>query len=292
MLTLGLRRLIQRAAPLAQFRARFSAQRQSLRFNTTQAAPSYKPKRESYLTPTMVLLGTVPFFTLGLGTWQLQRLQWKVALIDELEEKLQLSAIGLPKRINLAVLPEFIFRRVYLRGTWDHAHSMLVRPRTREGVHGANVLTPLIREDGTTLIIDRGFISKDFDLSSIPQETGTVEVLGMLRTSEARNTFTPDNHPERGEWYWKDLDAMADYAGGAEANVQPVLVEQIFDGHEGEAAARMSRGIPVGRPARVDLRNSHLSYVITWYSLSVFTAVMFVRVMLNKKRSRGRSMPR
>lgn len=105
---------------------------------------------------------------------------------------------------------------------------MLVGPRTRDGVHGANVLTPLIREDGSTIIVDRGFISKDFDLQSMRQENGEVEFLGMLRTSQVRNNFTPDNHPERGEWYWKDLDSMAEYAGGANANVQPVLVEEIF----------------------------------------------------------------
>jgi surfeit locus 1 family protein len=105
---------------------------------------------------------------------------------------------------------------------------MLVGPRTRDGVHGANVLTPLIREDGSTIIVDRGFISKEFDLQSIPQDNGEVEFLGMLRTSQVRNTFTPDNHPERGEWYWKDVDAMAEYAGGTSAQVQPVLVEEIF----------------------------------------------------------------
>jgi len=124
------------------------------------------------------------------------------------------------------------------------------------------------------------------------QENGVVEFLGMLRTAQERNTFTPDNHPERGEWYWKDLDTMAEFAGGPNANVQPVLVEEIFEGHEGEASTRLSKGIPVGRPAKVDLRNAHLSYVITWYTLSFFTAVMFVRVLFNKQKSRGRRMPR
>ncbi|KAF7311055.1 SURF1-like protein [Mycena chlorophos] len=283
--------LLRRPLPLRRFTPRLRASKPPTRFNSTET-PEFNPKREPWLTPTMVLLGFVPIFTLGLGTWQLQRLQWKVALIDELEEKLQLQAISLPKRINLAVLPEFVFRKVSLRGKWDHDHSMLIGPRTREGVHGANVVTPLVREDGTTVLVDRGFIPKELDLNSIQKETGEVEVLGMLRTSETRNTFTPDNLPERGEWYWKDVEAMAEYAGGTEANVQPVLVEEIFEGHEGEASARLMKGIPVGRPARVDLRNSHLSYVITWYSLSVFTAVMFVRVMLNKGRSRGRHMPR
>ncbi|KAJ6575324.1 mitochondrial protein required for respiration [Mycena capillaripes] len=262
-----------------------------LRLNTSDAS-TYSPRRAPWITPTMILLGFVPIFTLGLGTWQLQRLKWKVALIDELEEKLQLPPLSLPKRINLSVIPEFVFRKVFLRGEWDHAHSMLVGPRTREGVHGANVLTPLIREDGSTVIVDRGFISKEFDLQSIPQDDSEVEFLGMLRTSQVRNTFTPDNHPERGEWYWKDLDTMAEYAGGANANVQPVLVEEIFEGHEGEASARIAKGIPIGRPAKIDLRNAHLSYVITWYTLSLFTAMMFVRVMLNKQKIRGRAMPR
>ena len=57
---------------------------------------------------------------------------------------------------------------------------------------------------------------------------GEVEALGMLRTSQSRNSFTPDNHPDEGVWHWTDVDAMANYAGGERADVQPVFVEQIF----------------------------------------------------------------
>lgn len=38
----------------------------------------------------------------------------------------------------------------------------------------------------------------------------------------------------------------------------------VAEGHAGEAETRLKKGIPVGRPATVDLRNAHLSYVITW----------------------------
>lgn len=159
---------------------------------------------------------------------------------------------------------------------------MLLSPRVREGVHGVHVVTPLVRENGSTILVDRGFVSNDF-LSSInsEEEMGEVEVLGMLRTSQPRNTFTPNNEPEKGLWYWTDVDKMAEYAGGEAANVQPVFVEQIFgelatsykfryaqnissEGHAGEANTKLSKGIPVGRAPTVDLRNSHLSYVITW----------------------------
>jgi len=60
----------------------------------------YKLRKESYFTPTMMLIGVMPVFTFALGTWQLKRLKWKINLIDELEEKLQLQPLSLPSHIK------------------------------------------------------------------------------------------------------------------------------------------------------------------------------------------------
>lgn len=160
---------------------------------------------------------------------------------------------------------------------------MLLGPRVRDGSQGYHVITPLVRPDGSTVLVDRGFVTKEaVEKGAVHKETGEVEVLGMLRTSQARNTFTPDNHPDKGQWYWTDVDTMAEFAGGAAAGVQPVFIEQIFgksnfneqaifsdslpstEGYAGEAGARLSQGIPLGRQATVDVRNSHMSYVLTW----------------------------
>jgi surfeit locus 1 family protein len=86
---------------------------------------------------------------------------------------------------------------------------------------------PLIRENGSTVLVDKGFVSRQF-VNSLPEVEGEVEILGLLRTSQKRNLFTPDNKPAEGEWYWADVDKMAEYAGGEKAGVQPVLVEEIF----------------------------------------------------------------
>jgi len=256
------------------------------------ATSSYAARKLSLSSPTILLLGFIPIFTFALGTWQLQRLQWKINLIDELEEKLQRDPILLPKRINVSVIPEFAFRRVLLRGHWDHAHAMLLGPRVRDGTHGYHVITPLVRTDGTTVLVDRGFIAKDFADNYVHDEEGEVQVLGMLRTTHERNSFTPDNQPAEGKWYWADINSMAELAGGETADVQPVFIEQIFDGHAGDAAALLSKGIPIGRSATVDVRNAHLSYVITWYSLSAFTALMLGRVIVKRRAKPGRPMPR
>jgi len=42
----------------------------------------------------------MPIFTFGLGAWQIQRLQWKLELIDELESKLKKEPLDLPKNIE------------------------------------------------------------------------------------------------------------------------------------------------------------------------------------------------
>jgi surfeit locus 1 family protein len=89
---------------------------------------------------------------------------------------------------------------------------------------------PLVRSDGTTVLVDRGFVSNDA-IEKFSKAIATDEdvlVQGMLRVSQVRSNFTPDNHPERNEWYWIDVNAMAEHAGGEKANVQPVFVEEIF----------------------------------------------------------------
>lgn len=71
----------------------------------------YKARRESWMKPTIILLGIMPIFTFALGTWQLQRLKWKINLIDELEEKLQLQPLHLPANIKFSRFPtrQFLF---------------------------------------------------------------------------------------------------------------------------------------------------------------------------------------
>lgn len=118
-----------------------------------------------------------------------------------------------------------------MSGKWDCDRAIIVSPRTRDGTAGYHIIVPLVRPNGTTVLVDRGFVSKEaFGKFSnrVVHADEEVFVQGMLRVSQVRNAFTPDNHPEKGEWYWIDVDAMAEHVGGEKANVQPVLVEEIF----------------------------------------------------------------
>jgi len=48
----------------------------------------------------MIVLGSIPIFTFALGTWQVQRLKWKISLIDELTEKLEREPLVLPNKVK------------------------------------------------------------------------------------------------------------------------------------------------------------------------------------------------
>lgn len=40
-----------------------------------------------------------------------------------------------------------------------------------------------------------------------------VQIVGVTRSSEPRNSFVPDNNPAKDEWYWLEVPAMAKAAG-------------------------------------------------------------------------------
>lgn len=67
----------------------------------------------------------------------------------------------------------------------------------------------------------------------------------------------------------RDLDTMS-----RQLETEPVFIEA--------AAGSSVQGGPIAGQTRVTLRNEHFSYIITWYSLSAFTAYMWYRNVLKK----------
>lgn len=103
---------------------------------------------------------------------------------------------------------------------------MLLGPRIHEGQDGFFVVTPLDRggEGASSVLVNRGWISKKLRRQADRKEglpMGDVTVEGLLRAPWKRNIFTPDNRPEKGEFYFPDIDQMAELTG-----CQPVWIEE------------------------------------------------------------------
>ena len=112
-----------------------------------------------------LVLALIPLTAFGLGTWQVQRLDWKTKLIAKFEDRLIRPPLPLPPRIDPEAIHEFDYRRVYATGKFRHDKEMLIGPRMRDGNDGFLVVTPLEREPdakgrSTTVLVNRGWVAK------------------------------------------------------------------------------------------------------------------------------------
>nr|XP_031858588.1 uncharacterized protein CI109_005968 [Kwoniella shandongensis]KAA5525660.1 hypothetical protein CI109_005968 [Kwoniella shandongensis] len=251
--------------------------------------------RSNLLRPTTIVLIFVPILTGFLGVWQLKRLKWKLELIDEVDRNLQKPPMLLPANINLDALPEFSFRRVLLRGHFT-GPPILLGPQTKEGFPGYHLVLPFVRSSGgSTILVNRGFITTTRatairegrqvppGLAADGGPTGEEVVIeGMLTRPGEMTVWTPENRKDTNEWFWKDINAMAEWCGGEDKRIQPVLVDAIED-QDNAPTLLMQQGIPVGRPPHVELRNQHAQYAAIWLSLSASTSVMLAYILTKGK---------
>lgn len=216
---------------------------------------------ERILLPFVVLIATL--LLLGLGTWQMQRLAWKEALIAEREAGLALPPTALPTDLDAETAGAFAFRKVTVTGVFRHDLEQLFGATARGNVLGHHILTPLVPADGPAILVDRGWVPADkVDGALRPegQTEGEVRVSGIarFRADDRPSLFTPENDPVDRRWYHYDLDQMVTALG---LDLAPIVVEADDTANPG--------GLPIGGRTRITLTNNHLHYAITWYGLAV-----------------------
>lgn len=146
-------------------------------------------------------------------------------MISKYEDRLVRPPLPLPPRIDPSVIDEFDYRPVYTVGRFRHDQEMLIGPRIQNGENGYLVITPLEREgSGSTILVNRGWIPKmlanqEDRPDGLPQREVTVS--GLLRKPFKKNMFTPVNRPETGDFYFPDVEEMAQLTGS-----QPVWMEE------------------------------------------------------------------
>ena len=172
---------------------------------------------------------------LGLGVWQLQRLQWKEALIAERDSRLAAAPVSLDQALKDFDAGHSVeFLKVETSGTFQNDAELFFLT-TDGGSPGFEVVTPLLSKDGIVILADRGFVPealKDPAKRSESRPQGEVTVTGILRRHIAgRGPFTPDNDAEGNAWYWWDIPAMLALAhAGPDMRVAPfALPHRSFD---------------------------------------------------------------
>jgi surfeit locus 1 family protein len=218
---------------------------------------------------------------IGLGTWQVERLQWKEALIASIEARRTAPPIDLAEvSARLARREDIDYQATTASGRFVHTGERYFLA-THDGAPGYYVYTPLLLADGVSVFVNRGFVPgslRDPASRAEGQVEGEVSLTGLARAklSEKPSSLVPDNDIQANLFFWKDLDAMAAAAGLKPGQVLPFFIDADATPNPG--------GYPIGSVTQIDLPNSHLSYAVTWYGLAA--VLLVVAVLAFRRRAR------
>jgi surfeit locus 1 family protein len=213
----------------------------------------------------------------GLGLWQLERLQWKRELLARIEARIGAPPGAIPAEAEWPRWDagEEEYRRVRLTGTFEHARAAPVHgnsprdSRTGDVWQGYFILTPLRLDNGAFVIVNRGFVPTEIirggGYAVAAQGPAEVTLTGLLRASQQRGWFVPEDDPRRDEWFTRDAAAIAKARGLV--RVAPFIVDADATPNPG--------GWPRGGLTVVRFPNNHLEYALTWFGLAAALAGVF-----------------
>lgn len=221
----------------------------------------------------LTVLAAAAFAVLvGLGTWQVQRLQWKLDLIAAAE-----AARARPPAPLAEVLageaPEF--RRVALDCPGLATAAYVELQTIHEGRPGVRLISACPLAGGRSILVDRGFVAQE--VSARPPVTAgdaPVRVTGVLRAAEAPNPFAAAGGGGR-LFLARDVAAMAAALDAPEPAPWFVLAE-VSSNPQWLALQ------PVVPPA--SFSNNHLGYAITWYGLAAALLGVYAALLLRRRR--------
>ena len=232
----------------------------------------------------VVLLAAILFSGFcALGYWQVERRAWKLDLIERIDARVHGDAVAAPARDDWENVTRARdeYRKVRVTGTYRNDLESQVYTATDYGA-GYWVLTPLMRDDGTIIMINRGFVPTEKRAPDTRPEgmvEGEVTVTGLLRINEPVGTFIRDNVPSEERWYSRDVKAMATKRGLDATNVAPYFI----DGDGAENPAKL----PLGGLTKIRFPNNHLTYALTWFGMALLTLVAAWIVLRPRKHSGG-----
>lgn len=206
---------------------------------------------------------------ISLGTWQYQRLQWKTALLAEVE-----AAVTAPPLRSFAEVQAALdegkpadFRRFGANAkTVEIARPFLVFTGANRDISW-RIFEPV--QDGTgTAFAGLGLIadSNRDDLSDYAADQNVV-LTGYVRLARKRERGMTKSTPEKNRWFgFNHIPETNDWANmsGIEADMRFYI-----DTVPGALDAAL---LPAKRP---EIRNNHFDYMLTWYSFALILLIIY-----------------
>ena len=197
---------------------------------------------------------------LSLGFWQLYRLNWKLNLIQEIENSLKNDPIELSK-VN-----EKNFLRIKTSGVIDFDKQIYLYNLNNNGKPGFEVVNPILINNENYLI-NRGWIPFDQKDQSEINMVDENKIIGTLKLQSKASTFKPENDIEKNYWFTLDRGDVFKYTG---KNFSNFIIYLNGD-----------YNFPKPKVITANISNNHKKYAITWFSMAI--SILLIYLYFRKK---------
>jgi len=268
--------------------------------NLNKIVPPRRPSDQEFRKPEISswFMLVIPVSTFGLGVWQVYRWRWKLGLIEEMDKMTNAETLDFT-RVKLDEIDNLEYKKLRVKGRFDSSKDVILGPRsliTGKGeskpqglisrgskTSGYLVLSPFtVSDTGVTIIVNRGWIPSR-QVEKFRTGSNEVEIIGVLRNTERRAPFMSKNRPESGFWMFRDLPSLAEYFKSAEIFLDLTDCNLCNGISSEEDTQTASVVVPVPGQTRVSVRNEHVSYFVTWFSLSGITGYMWYKMYIQRR---------
>ena len=197
---------------------------------------------------------------LSLGFWQIYRLNWKLELIEQIENSLKTNPV------ELSTVEKKNYLRIKTSGDIDFDKQIYLYNLNDAGKPGFEVINP-IKIGDENYLVNRGWIP--FEKKDLP-EINLVDqnqIVGTLMLQTKPSTFKPENDIEKNYWFTLDREDILKFTG---RNFSEYVIYLNGD-----------YKIPKPRVITAKISNNHKKYAITWFSMAI--SILLIYLYFRKK---------
>ena len=197
---------------------------------------------------------------LSLGFWQIYRLNWKLELIEQIENSLKNDPV------ELFNVEKKNYLRIKTSGDIDFDKQIYLYNLNDAGKPGFEVVNP-IKIGDENYLMNRGWIP--FEKKDLP-EINLVDqnqIVGTLMLQTKPSTFKPENDIEKNYWFTLNREDISKFTG---RNFSEYVIYLNGD-----------YKIPKPRVITAKISNNHKKYAITWFSMAI--SILLIYLYFRKK---------
>ena len=197
---------------------------------------------------------------LSLGFWQIYRLNWKLELIEQIENSLK------NEPVELTSIEKKNYLRIKTSGEIDFDKQIYLYNLNDAGKPGFEVINP-IKIGDENYLMNRGWIP--FEKKDLP-EINLVDqnqIVGTLMLQTKPSTFKPENDIEKNYWFTLNREDILKFTG---RNFSEYVIYLNGD-----------YKIPKPRVITAKISNNHKKYAITWFSMAI--SILLIYLYFRKK---------